>query len=95
MDMCHQYLMVLAWEHEWEQMLEFFWQLVERGRPPPNENCYGAVFYGLNGAGRWEETVRVMDSFRLQQLEKPRRGVYLSALSTLLKVVSFGMCRGD
>lgn len=89
MDVCFQYLMVLAREQQWEQMLDFFRQLMERSRPPPNENCFGAVLYGLNAAGRWEETVSVMDSFRLRQVDKPKRGVYLSALSTLLKVVGF------
>lgn len=98
LDFCHSYLMVLAWEHEWEQALSFFWQLVERGRPHPDPNCYNAVLYGLNKAERWEETARVMDNFRSQQRNlqfapdaRPTRSLYLSALSPLLKVVSFGL----
>lgn len=87
---CCQYLSVLAREPLWEEMLEFFWQMVERGKPHPDENCYRAVLDGLHAAGRWKETVKVMDTFRMQELEtKPNRSVYLSALSTLLKVVSF------
>ena len=95
MDICHQYLMVLARDKQWEQALDFFSQLVDRARPAPDQNCYDAVLYGLNRAERWVETVEVMDVLR-QRLEespvnvKPRRRLYLSALSTLLKVVSAG-----
>lgn len=93
MDVCHQYLMVLGRDKEWEQALDFFSQLLGRARPPPDQNCYDAVLYGLNRAERWVETVEVMDSFRRRVEEsqhelKPRRRLYLSALSTLLKVVS-------
>lgn len=102
LDFCHSYLMVLAWEHEWEQALSFFWQLVERGRPHPDPNCYNAVLYGLNKAERWEETARVMDNFRSQQRNlqfapdaRPTRSLYLSALSPLLKVVSLGYVVGS
>lgn len=97
MDLCHQYLMVLAWANEWEQALEFFFKLVERGHPHPDQNCYNAVLHALNRSERWEETVRVMEAFRAhvrlmqhQQLEapKPMRSLFLSALSPLLRVVS-------
>ncbi|CAM9273262.1 unnamed protein product, partial [Ectocarpus sp. 13 AM-2016] len=95
MDLCHQYLMVLAWANEWEQALEFFFKLVERGQPHPDQNCYNAVLHALNRSERWEETTRVMEAFRShvrlmqhQQLEapKPMRSLFLSALSTLLRV---------
>ncbi|CAM9455508.1 unnamed protein product, partial [Ectocarpus fasciculatus] len=95
MDLCHQYLMVLAWANEWEQALEFFFKLVERGHPHPDQNCYNAVLHALNRSERWEETVRVMEAFRAhvrlmqhQQLEapKPMRSLFLSALSPLLRV---------
>lgn len=101
MDMCHQYLMVLARGGEWEQTLDFFTQLLGRARPAPDQNCFAAALHGLKRAGRWRETVRVMETFRLRLQEcqslpsphlrefgKPRRRVYLSAMSTLLKVVS-------
>lgn len=92
MDVCHQYLTVLARDGQWEQALGFLSQLVGRARPAPDQNCYDAVLCGLNRAGRWVETVEVMDVLRLQLEEsppgtKPRRRLYLSALSTLLKVV--------
>lgn len=94
MDVCHQYLMVLARDKQWEQALGFFFQLVDRARPAPVQNCYDAVLYGLNRAERWVETVDVIDVLRLQLEEsphgaKPRRRLYLTALSTLLKVVSW------
>lgn len=101
MDLCHQYLMVLAWANEWEQALEFFFKLVERGQPHPDQNCYNAVLHALNRSDRWEETIRVMEAFRShvrlmqhQQLEapKPMRSLFLSALSTLLRVVSACLC---
>lgn len=96
MDVCHHYLLALAKDGQWEQALGFFRELVGRGRPPPDQNCYDAVLRGLNKAKRWVETAEVMDTFRRQSPEqrphdfKPRRSLYLSALSTLLQVVSGG-----
>lgn len=99
MDICHQYLMVLARDNQWEQALGFLSLLVARSRPPPDQNCYDAVLYGLNRAERWVETVEVMDTLclRLEQSQretKPRRRLCLTALSTLLKVVSWRVSFG-